>query len=296
MSRAINPSTRRVLTLATLFGVSVRRLVRRRRPRPGRRSSPPTGRRSACSPLFVVFTLFITKWAAAKHQVGGRLLHRRRWHHRLPERPGDRRRLHVGGLVPGHLGGGHGQRLRRPDLFDRLPRRLAGDHLPDGRAAAQPGQVHFRRRGRLSLQARAGAHLRGLGHAGGGGLLPDRADGRRRPADQAAVRAGILDRGGHRRRADDGLRAVRRHDRHHLGADHQGLPAAGRRHLHGAVGDVALRLQPRGDVCRAVQDQDRPGTEGRQDGRGGGHSSASRSWARATSSRTRSRPSASAWR
>ena len=34
--------------------------------------------------------------------------------------------------------------------------------------------------------------------------------------------------------ADDGLRAVRRHDRHHLGADHQGLPAARRRDLHGA--------------------------------------------------------------
>ena len=55
------------------------------------------------------------------------------------------------------------------------------------------------------------------------------------PADQAAVRAGLLDRGGHRRRADDGLRAVRRHDRHHLGADHQGLPAARRRDLHGAA-------------------------------------------------------------
>ena len=36
-------------------------------------------------------------------QVGGRLLRRRRRHHRLPEQPGDRRRLHVGGLVPGHL-------------------------------------------------------------------------------------------------------------------------------------------------------------------------------------------------
>ena len=68
------------------------------------------------------------------------------------------------------------------------------------------------------------------------------------PADQAAVRPGLLDRGGHRRRADDGLRAVRRHDRHHLGADHQGLPAARRRDLHGLHGAVALRLQPRGAV------------------------------------------------
>jgi hypothetical protein len=51
-------------------------------------------------------------------------------------------------------------------------------------------------------------------------------------------------RGGHRRRADDDLRAVRRHDRDHLGADHQGRPAAGRRQLHGlhgAAGTTASR-------------------------------------------------------
>ena len=216
---------------------------------------------------FVVGTLFITKWAASQDQVGGGLLHGRRRHHRLPERPGDRRRLHVGRLLPRHLGSGDGRRLRRTDLLHRLPRRLAGHHLPDGRAAAQPGQVHLRRRGGLPLQAGAGAHFRGLGHAGRGGLLPDRADGWRRPADQAAVRPGVLDRGGDRRLADDGLRALRRHDGHHLGADHQGLPAAGRRELHGAVGAVALRLQPRGDVRRRSEDQDRPGAEGRQDRR-----------------------------
>jgi hypothetical protein len=72
-------------------------------------------------------------------------------------------------------------------------------------------------------------------------------------------------RGGHRRRADDGLRAVRRHDRHHLGADHQGHHAAVRRQLHGRRGAVALRLQPRGDVRRSGEDQDRPGRQGRQD-------------------------------
>ena len=60
---------------------------------------------------------------------------------------------------------------------------------------AQPRQVHLRRRGRLPLQAGPGAHLRCLGHAGGGGLLPDRADGGCGPADQAAVRPGVLDRG-----------------------------------------------------------------------------------------------------
>jgi hypothetical protein len=60
-------------------------------------------------------------------------------------------------------------------------------------------------------------------------------------------------RGGHRRRADDGLRAVRRHDRDHLGADHQGLPAAGRRQLHGLHGDVAVRLQPEALFAKAVE-------------------------------------------
>ena len=35
-------------------------------------------------------------------------------------------------------------------------------------------------------------------------FLPDRADGRCRPAHQAAVRPRVLDGGGHRRRADDG--------------------------------------------------------------------------------------------
>ena len=72
------------------------------------------------------------------------------------------------------------------------------------------------------LRADPDAHLRCLRHAGRGGLLPDRADGRRRQADPAAVRPGLLDRGGPGRRPDDAVRAVRRHDRHHLGADHQG--------------------------------------------------------------------------
>ena len=135
---------------------------------------------------------------AVHHQVGGgqdqergRLLHRRRRHHRLPERPGDRRRLHVGGLVPGHLGPGVRQRLRRPDLLDRLAGRLARHHLPDGRAAAQPGQVHLCRRRRLPLQPDADPRLRGQRLAGRRGLLPDRADGRCGPAHQAAVRHGL---------------------------------------------------------------------------------------------------------
>jgi cation/acetate symporter len=51
----------------------------------------------------------------------------------------------------------------------------------------------------------------------------------------------------------------------------------------------------RGDVRRGREDQDRPGVRAASPPRKR-PSSASRSWARATSSRTRSRPSASAWR
>ena len=245
---------------------------------------------------FVVLHALHHQMGGVRDQVGRRLLYRRRRHHRVPERPGDRRRLHVGGVVPRHLGGGDGLRLRRADLLDRLPGRLADPHLPDGRAAAQPRQIHLRRRRGVPLRADAGADLRRVGHAGRGGLLPDRADGRRGPADQAAVRARLLDRGGHRRRADDGLRAVRRHDGDDLGADHQGLPAARRRDLHGLHGDVPLRLQPGGAVQqrRRGQDADRGGRGRRR--RRPRPQQGSRSWGRATSSRTRSRRSPSAWR
>ena len=53
---------------------------------------------------FVALTLGITYWAAKRtvsaadfYSAGGGITG-------LPERPRDRRRLHVGGLVPGHLG------------------------------------------------------------------------------------------------------------------------------------------------------------------------------------------------
>ncbi len=89
--------------------------------------------------------------AAHPHRQG--LLRGRRRRHRLPERPGDRRRLHVGGFVPRHHRAVLHLRLLRPDLFDRLPRRLADHHVPDGRAAAQPRPLHFRRRRLLSPSA-----------------------------------------------------------------------------------------------------------------------------------------------
>jgi len=60
-------------------------------------------------------------------------------------------------------------------------------------------------------------------------FLPRGADGRRRPADPAAVRARLQLRRDLRRLADDCLCDVWRHGSHHLGADHQGGPAAGGR-------------------------------------------------------------------
>ena len=230
------------------------------------------------------------------NQVGRRFLYRRRRHHRVPERAGDRRRLHVGGVVPRNFGGCDGLRLRRSDLFDRISGRLAGHHIPDGRATAQPRQIHLRGRGGVPLRADTRAHLRRVGHARRGGLLPDRADGRRGAVDQAAVRARLLDSGGYRRRTDDGLRAVRRHDGDDLGADHQGLPAAWRRDIHGLHGDAPLRFQPGGAVQQPPS-RSRPGSRRRRATRRmSRHKKASRSWGRATSSRTRSRRFPSAWR
>ena len=76
-------------------------------------------------------------------------------------------------------------------------------------------------------------------------LLPDRADGGRRQPDQAAVRPPLRVGGRDRGRGDAGLRAVRRHDRDHLGADRQGRAAAGRRVDPGRVMVLlALRHQP----------------------------------------------------
>ncbi len=88
-------------------------------------------------------------------------------------------------------------------------------------------------------------------YAGGGGLLPDRADGRCRQADRAAVRPRLPRRGDPGRYPDGLLRAVRRHAGHHLGTDHQGRAAAVRRLLHGAYGDEARQLRLRHPVQRS---------------------------------------------
>ena len=199
-------------------------------------------------------------------QVGGRLLRRRRRHHRLPEQSRHCRRLHVGGLVPGHRRPRLHLGLRRPDLLDGLPGGVADRPVPDRRAPAQPRQVHVRRRRLLPPAADADPHPLRHRHARGRGLLPDRADGGRGQADRAAVRPALSLRRRPGRHPDDRLRHLRRHAGHHLGADHQGLHAAGRRLLHGLHG--ALVLRARGDVRGRGADRTRR---------------ARRSWARAPS-------------
>ena len=68
---------------------------------------------------------------------------------RLPERPGDRRRLHVGRVLPRHRRRSSPLRLRRLPLLDRLPGRLAGRAAAGRRTAAQLRPVHDGRRARL---------------------------------------------------------------------------------------------------------------------------------------------------
>ena len=131
----------------------------------------------------------------------------------------------------GIAGPGRALRVRRPDLLDRLPGRLARRRLPDRGAAAQSRQVHVQRRRRVPPAAGAGARRRGRRQPRGGRVLPDRADGGRRQPDPAAVRPRLRNRRGDRRRGDARLRALRRHDRHHVGADREGGAAADRR-LH----------------------------------------------------------------
>jgi cation/acetate symporter len=59
-----------------------------------------------------------------------------------------------------------------------------------------------------------------------------------------------LSGGDHRGRDHDGLRALRRDDRHDVGADHQGGPAAGGCHGADGAGARAVRLQPLGALRR----------------------------------------------
>ncbi len=118
------------------------------------------------------------------------------------------------------------------------------------------------------LQPAPGARDGLAQHAHGLHFLHDRADGRRRLAGQAAAARREL-RGGRGRggRADDRVRGLRRHARHHLGADHQGGAADERHAVPQRAGAGALRLQLRGLLrgdCRGELDRRRrrDGNEG----------------------------------
>jgi cation/acetate symporter len=162
--------------------------------------------------IFVMGTLWITKWAA-RAPLGGRLLHRRRRHHRLPERPGHRRRLHVGasflGISAAVMATGYDGLIYSIGFLVGWPvitflmaerlRNLGKFTFADvaGYRFKQTPIRAFAASGTLVVVAfYLIAQMVGRG-----------------PADQAAVRPRLLDRRGPGRRPDDGLRAVRRHDR-----------------------------------------------------------------------------------
>ena len=108
------------------------------------------------------------------------VLGRRPRDQRRPERLRDRRRLHVGGVVPGHRRADLPVRLRRLPVLRRLPRRLPDRALPARRADAQRRQVHDRRRALVPAERAAREDRGGARDPRGRGLLPDRADGRGR--------------------------------------------------------------------------------------------------------------------
>ena len=131
------------------------------------------------------------------------------------------------------------------------------------------------------LEADADPHSVGGRHARRRRLLSDRADGGRRQTHPDAVRPRLPATPSSRRPADDRLRRLRRHGGDHLGADHQGLPAARRRDLHGADGARQVQLL----AGSHVQDR-RPKSIPRP----------RRSWRPARSSKIRSRRSRWGWR
>ena len=177
-------------------------------------------------------------------QVCRRFLCGGRRHHRASERLGHRRRLHVGGILPRHLRPRLRQWFRRSDLLDRIPGRLADRPLPDRRAAAEPGQIYVLGRGLVSSRPDPDPHSLGGRYACGRRLLSHRADGRCGQAHRTALRPGLPVRGRHRRRADDRLCGVWRHEGHDLGPDHQGVPPPCRRHSDCPDRPLAVWLQP----------------------------------------------------
>ena len=199
----------------------------------------------------LIFLAFVA-CHARHHLLGGaahahheRLLRRGRGGHWPPEWSSDRRRLYVGRLVPRHCRACLQLRLLRPHLFDRLSCRLAVHHVPDGGATAESRPVHVCRRCVLSPPGDADSRHGGDWHPGRRRPLSDRPDGGSGTIDRTAVRSALSLGGRRGRRADGHLCHLWRHDRDHLGADHQGRAAAWRLDADGAprVGAIRLRLQ-----------------------------------------------------
>ena len=151
------------------------------------------------------------------------------------ERRRDRRRLHVGRVVPRHRRHHRALRVRRLPLLDRLPGGLAGRAAARRRADAQLRQVHDGRRPRRS----------GCGSAR---CAPPPASPRSscrsstcsprwsaparwcRCCSASPRRHGEEPHHRRRRHPDDLLRHGRRHEGHDLRPDHQGAAADDRRH------------------------------------------------------------------
>ena len=196
--------------------------------------------------LVVVFRASRTTSTASDYYAAGRSFTG------TAERRGHLWRLPVRRVLPGHRRRDRRHRLRRLPVLDRLPGRLAGRPAAGRGTATEHRQVHDGRRAELPDASAPGPRGRRHVDAGGVVLLPARPDGRRRRADRAAAedpqyehaRPGCGDRG--RRHPDDHLRARGRDAGHHMGADHQGGPAADRRRADDALGARPLRLQPVG--------------------------------------------------
>ena len=194
---------------------------------------------------FVLVTLGITYWAAQHTRTTKDFYAAGGGDHWPSERSRDRWRLYVGRLVPRHRRACLQLRLLRPHLFDRLSCRLAIHHVPDGRAVAQSRPVHLRRRCVLSPPGDADSRHGGDRHPGRRRPLSHRADGGSGTIDRTPVRSALSLGGRRGRRADGHLCHLWRHDRDHLGADHQGGAAAWRLDADGAprAGAIRLRLQ-----------------------------------------------------
>ena len=184
------------------------------------------------------------------HRTADRVLGRRARDHRLPERLGDRRRLHVGVVVPRLRGPDlpvRRRRLRRADGGDRGVRPGAASSSPSGcatpassrsptccRSACASGRAA---RPRRSGRSRSSSIYLLAQMVGAGALI------------QALTGVELHAGRDRRRRLHARLRDLRRHARHDVGPDHQGDAAHGvRRGAH----DLRAReggLQP----GRAVQ-------------------------------------------